>query len=122
MEVTCPVCGYGKVPTSTATEDLEGYKVLIDDLAIKRGWNRKWTDLALRLNIEVGELEQAILRNESDDRIKDEFADVMHFLLQLMSVTSKSDKTLDTALSDKIISNWKNPKKVLNDDGSVRMG
>ena len=97
---------------------LDELRTKIDDLYNFKGWNKDWMWLFSALNIEVGEMGQSILKKESEAVIAEEFADVMHFLLELMQ-TKCPNTDLQKALIDKIESNKVKLKKTTDAKGNV---
>ncbi len=97
---------------------LDQLRTNIDELYRFKGWNRDWLWLFSALNIEVGELGQSVLKKEEEKIIAEEFADVMHYLLELMQVKCPNTD-LQKALMDKIESNKKNLKKTTDSQGNV---
>lgn len=98
--------------------DIEEYKTRIDRLCEEKGWNTDWRWLVTGFFAESGELVQGIVKGDAPEQIAEEFADVMHYLLKLMSVKA-AGQDLDSALSAKIESNRANRKKTTDSDGNV---
>lgn len=99
--------------------DIEQFKIIINDLADRKGWMKDQVWLMYSLFKEVGELCNAIEHNESEEVIGSEYSDVMHFLTQLMIVKAPSIN-LDHALHQKIFSNEARKKKTYQDGEFVR--
>jgi len=98
--------------------NLEEYKKAVDDLYQSKGWNTDWMWLYSALNVEIGELGQEILKQRTEQEKAEEFADVMHYLLELMKQQCPS-ADLDVALLSKITSNKVNKKKTTDKAGNV---
>lgn len=98
--------------------DLEGYRKEISDLYKLKGWNTDWRWLVTGYFAESGELIQSIIKKENNDAIAEEFADVMHYLLELMNMASQGTN-IDEALLKKINSNKVNKKKTTDEKGNV---
>ena len=98
--------------------DLEGYRKDVSDLYDAKGWNTDWRWLITGYFAESGELIQSIIKKEDKEVIAEEFADVMHYLLELMNVSCK-ETNIDSALTKKINSNKVNKKKTTDEKGNV---
>lgn len=103
----CEICHNKIIGNNT----LEKYKCAVTALARFRKWNNRKSWLMTGLMLEFAELINAIYQKKSDQEKGEEFADVMHFLLQLMAESTKID--LDKAMNDKIEKNKVTPKKTL---------
>jgi NTP pyrophosphatase (non-canonical NTP hydrolase) len=97
---------------------IEEYARLIQKLATHKGWSKDWRWLATGFFAESGELVNTIVHDGSEAEIAEEFADVMHYLLQLMKEKCP-DYDLDRALMRKISSNYKHLKKTTDPNGIV---
>jgi len=95
-------------------KDLEDYRRQIRNLANAKDWNDSQLWLERSIFVEVGELVKAVEEKKSQDEVAEEFADVMHYLIQYVNKFA-SFSNLDKALQDKIDSNWKNKKKTWDD-------
>lgn len=101
--------------------DIELFKDRVVELAEKKGWSDDEVWLERSLYVEVGELIKAIEEKQNPMFIADEFADVMHFLLQIMK-NNTPNVNLDNALMRKIMANYHNQKKTyFSDKGFVRL-
>ena len=98
--------------------DLEKFRADIAELYKVKGWNTDWRWLTTGYFAESGELIQSIIKKEDKEVIAEEFADVMHYLLELMNTTC-SDINLDEAFQKKIESNKVNKKKTTDEKGNV---
>lgn len=108
-----------RAATNIADEgSLETYAKLIDQLAQSKGWNTDWRWLTTGLFAESGELVNKIVHGAPDYLIADEFADVMHYLLQLVKPFCNT-VDLDKALYGKIEANYSNKKKTTDKYGNV---
>lgn len=100
--------------------DLEYFKYHIVKMAEEKGWNNDYAWLALGLFKESGELIDGIEHKQTEEEIGQEFADIMHFLLQLMHDKAPSIN-LDIALQQKIDDNRVKQKKTYVDGKIVMM-
>lgn len=101
--------------------DLEYFKVQIAILAKNKGWADSEIWLERCLFRECGELIEAIENKRSPEEIAEEFADVMHFLLQIANKNCPG-VDLNVALTKKIVSNSKTAKKTwVEGQGIVRV-
>lgn len=97
---------------------LEGYARIIEELATKKGWSKDWRWLVTGFFAESGELVNTIVHDGTEAKIADEFADVMHYLLQLTKGKCPNCD-LDKALQDKINENYTRLKKTTNANGRI---
>ena len=110
--------------TNITSSDAEGrrsieeYARLIQNLATHKGWSKDWRWLATGFFAESGELVNTIIHDGSEEEIAEEFADVMHYLLQLVKEKCP-DYNLDDALLHKITSNYEHLKKTTDSKGIV---
>jgi NTP pyrophosphatase (non-canonical NTP hydrolase) len=98
---------------------LEEYKLLIIDLSKSKGWNRDQIWLMYSCYKELGEISGAIEHNLTQEQIAKEFADLMHFTLQLM-YEKCPEVNLDSILHEVIKNNWASKKKTYKDGEFVR--
>lgn len=94
------------------------YSKIIADLSRSKGWSTDWRWLSTGLFVESGEFVNKIICGCSEEEIADEFADVMHYLLQLAKQKCPS-VNLDEALSKKIERNVNQVKKTTDAQGNV---
>ena len=101
-----------KVPAKFLFRDkmnLKYYQKKILRLAKKKGFDQELFYLFGRMVQEGGEMLDAIWQGKSDEDVGEEFADIEHFVLQMLAHRPKIDP--DKALNNKIESNYKNKKK-----------
>ena len=93
--------------------NLQDYQKEVRDLAKTKGYNQDLHFLFSRLVQEGSELVDAIQLGESDDKVGEEGADVLHFFFQIIDHRPKVN--LDKSMSKKITSNYSNKKKTWED-------
>ena len=103
---------------SRFSASLENYARAVNELARCKGWSRDWRWLVTGYFAESGELVNTIIQGRDEKEIAEEFADVMHYLLQLVKQKCPHSD-LDDALNRKIASNYTNLKKTANKKGEV---
>jgi len=95
------------------------FQIMIDILSDDKGWSKDQVWLMYSVFKEVGEMCQAIEHNRSQTKIGEEFADVMHFLLQLLSVKAPLVNP-DYVLKRVIKRNRNRPKKTYTPNGDFK--
>lgn len=96
--------------------NLRDYQKKIRRLAKKKGFDQELFYLFGRMVQEGGEMLDAIWQGKSDEEVGEEFADVEHFVFQMLDHRPKINP--DKALNKKIHSNYKNKKKT-NEKGKM---
>lgn len=90
--------------------DLEYFRVQVESLAYKKGFNDDQIWLERCMFKELGELIDAVEEGKSEAEIAEEFSDLMIFALQYMNKKAVSID-LNVALTDKIVKDLSEPKK-----------
>ena len=107
-----------KAKGSVKMNSLEDYAHAVNELAIRKGWSQDWRWLITGYFAESGELVNTVLHGRPENEIAEEFADVMHYLLQLVKQKCP-DTDLDRALKKKIALNYEHLKKTTNEVGEI---
>ncbi len=92
--------------------NLDEYMIAINDLAKAKGYNQSDSWLFWKLLTELGEYSKAVEEGKSKEEVSEEFADIMHLLMQIQF---KHGADPDFALHSKINKNWNSKKKTLDE-------
>ena len=90
--------------------DLQYFRVQVDSLAKKKGFNDDQIWLERCMFKELGELIDAVEAGKSETEIAEEFSDLMIFALQYMNKKTPN-VDLNVSLTDKIVEDQNKPKK-----------
>lgn len=90
--------------------NLEYFRKEVDDLAKKKGFNDDFIWLERCMFKELGELIDAVEEGKSQVEIAEEFSDFMIFALQYMNKKTPIID-LDVSLTEKIMKDFREPKK-----------
>jgi NTP pyrophosphatase (non-canonical NTP hydrolase) len=93
--------------------NLTHFMIAINDLAKAKGYNQTDGWLFWKLLTELGEYSKAIEEGKDKKEISEEWADVMHLLMQIEF--KHGDRDPDLALQKKIDKNWNTKKKTLDE-------
>ncbi len=98
---------------------LATYARKVHQLTLSKKWSSDWRWLVIGLVAEIGELVEAIIEGKSSDSIREEFTDVLHFLLELVTVTTDDKDSLDDVMGRKLRKNLRAKKKTMDTHGQV---
>ena len=93
--------------------NLSQFMIAINDLAVNKSYNQSDGWLFWKLLTELGEYSKAIEEGKDKKTISEEWADVMHLLMQIEF--KHGDRDPDLALQKKIDKNWNTKKKTLDE-------